>query len=318
MNTMKNLVKNLVIISLILSAIMAYALSAVAQSTGLKEVLLIGTMHEVPKIVKHSYHPLLKRAKAYQPEAIYVESPPAWDTLSLKNSRSKFLALADSLKRCPAPDAQRLAAVQCKALGEMTTEDFQLLQLHYYQQLDAANAEYYGYLAAYGTAGSPTPTREEDGDLTARLAIYLGLKEVRSMDNQWYREAYHKAWAACSRADRQDGEIKNLKKIMRSFILPETWSGLSGRLGLYTNSQKTTQKYHILNSFQYRDTTCEPCTEGKNYWDARNLEMARNIGNQIRENTQQRSVVIVGAGHIVGLHEALQANYPDIEVKLLR
>jgi len=47
-----------------------------------KEVLFIGTMHTVPKIVKNSYKPLLKKALKYHPEAIYVESPLANDTIS--------------------------------------------------------------------------------------------------------------------------------------------------------------------------------------------------------------------------------------------
>ena len=72
-----------------------------------------------------------------------------------------------------------------------------------------------------------------------------------------------------------------------------------------------------INSFRYRETACEPCTEGGKYWDLRNLEMARNIGDQIRKNGKERSVVVVGAGHVVGLKEALEAEYPEITVKLL-
>ena len=50
-----------------------------------KELLIIGTMHEVPSIVSHSYRPLLKYAKKYKPEAIFVEDIRPDDTLSLKN-----------------------------------------------------------------------------------------------------------------------------------------------------------------------------------------------------------------------------------------
>ena len=45
--------------------------NAVAQE---KELLIIGTMHEVPSIVSHSYRPLLKYAKKYKPEAIFVSA----------------------------------------------------------------------------------------------------------------------------------------------------------------------------------------------------------------------------------------------------
>lgn len=32
-----------------------------------QEVLIVGTMHTVPKVVKNSYKPMLKFAKKYQP-----------------------------------------------------------------------------------------------------------------------------------------------------------------------------------------------------------------------------------------------------------
>ena len=48
-----------------------------------KELLIIGTMHTVPSVVSHSYKPLLKYAKEYKPEAIFVEDISPEDTLSL-------------------------------------------------------------------------------------------------------------------------------------------------------------------------------------------------------------------------------------------
>lgn len=46
--------------------------------------------------------------------------------------------------------------------------------------------------------------------------------------------------------------------------------------------------------------------------------MTRNIGNQVRANPEARSIVIVGAGHVIGLREALAQEYPEIVVRLLR
>ncbi|MEL6944978.1 MAG: hypothetical protein AAFO82_20165, partial [Bacteroidota bacterium] len=62
-----------------------------------KEVYIIGTMHTVPKIVKNSYKPLLKEAKKYNPDAIYVERVRAEDSLSLKNYYPRFLHFSDSI-----------------------------------------------------------------------------------------------------------------------------------------------------------------------------------------------------------------------------
>ena len=72
-----------------------------------KELLIIGTMHEVPSIVSRSYKPLLKYARNYMPEAIYTEDIRPNDTLSLKNFTPKFLSIADSLSRTETIDEER-------------------------------------------------------------------------------------------------------------------------------------------------------------------------------------------------------------------
>jgi hypothetical protein len=292
--------------------------SVFAQNNAPKEVLIIGTMHHVPDVVKNSYKPLLKRAKRYAPEAIYIEAPQPWDTVSLKNSYPKFYAKADSLCRTLQLDRKQVETALHKDLDAMSREDFQLLHQFYTIQRDPANAEFYHYLFQHGTEGSPKPTQEEDGDLTAKLAIHLNIRKLYSMDNQWYRREYHQAWAQCAKADRKDGEIKNLKKLYNSLTFPEIFNALLGRTGVYNNSKTATQKYHILNSFRYRETTCAPCEEGTKYWDLRNREMARNIGRQIQAHDHQRSVVIVGAGHVTGLREALRGEFPEIKIKLVR
>jgi hypothetical protein len=236
----------------------------------------------------------------------------------MKNTYPKFLHLVDSLRNVWELDSHQLAQAECKALNNMQKADFSIMKQKYILEGDHANAQFYRYLEKYGLEGSPKPSQEEDGDLTAKLAIHLGLKELRSMDNQWHRPEYHRAWAACNKADRKDGEVKKLKKIYRSLIRTEITAGLFGRVGMYTNNPKIMTKYHIINSFRYRETDCEPCVEGRELWDARNLQMARNIGDQIRENSQTRNIVIVGAGHVIGLQEVLEREYPDITVKLLR
>lgn len=310
--------KNIAVSILILFTLLLQAFPLSAQGNEPKEVLIIGTMHYVPNIVKNSYKPLLKRAKKYAPEAIYVETPQADDTLSMKNAYPKFLAQVDTLRQELELDLEEVAQAQCKPLNTMSREDFKLLNQYYSLQLDHANAAYYQYLYQHGLEGSPQPTQEEDGDLTAKLAIHLGLKKLRSMDNQWYRPDYHRAWAACNKADREDGEIKNLKKISSGLRRTEIIAGLMGRVGMYVNSPKIMTKYHITNSFRYRETECEPCSEGRELWDARNLQMARNIGHQIREHAETRNMVIVGAGHVIGLQEVLEREFPDITVRLLR
>lgn len=287
------------------------------QTASQKEVLIIGTMHEVPKIIKHSYRPLLKKAIAYDPQAIFVERPMAEDSLSLKNVYGKFLSQSDSISAFHSVDSKELALRLAKPLSSMTKEDFAWLKRHFIIQKDYANAEFYSYLHRHGIKGSKKPTRNENGDLTAKLAIEKDIKVIKAMDNQWYRKEYHQAWRDCVIASKKDGEIAIVTKMHKKAWWKERFNGAIGRYGLYTNATKTTQEYHTINSFRYRETECEPCQAGSKYWDLRNREMARNVGEQIRQGKELRNVVVVGAGHVVGMKEVLEAEYPDIQVKVL-
>ena len=61
-----------------------------------KEILIIGTMHEVPKLVKNSYKPLLKYALKYKPDAIYVECVRSNDSISLSYDIPEFVKDVES------------------------------------------------------------------------------------------------------------------------------------------------------------------------------------------------------------------------------
>ena len=99
-----------------------------------KELLIIGTMHEVPGIVSHSYRPLLQYAKRYGPEAIFTEDIRPDDTLSLKNFTPRFLHLADSLSRVNIVDEERFQDLRTKQLSDMDSSDFAFLSDAYLQK----------------------------------------------------------------------------------------------------------------------------------------------------------------------------------------
>ena len=88
--TTHNLIKKLAVTLFII-----FPMICLAQK---KELLIIGTMHTVPNIVKNAYRPLLKYAIDYAPEAIYVEYILAQDTISLKVHTPKFLHQSDSIQ----------------------------------------------------------------------------------------------------------------------------------------------------------------------------------------------------------------------------
>lgn len=104
-----------------------------------KELLIIGTMHTVPNIVKNAYRPLLKYAIDYAPEAIYVEYIQTRDTISLKNHTPQFLHQSDSIQRECSIDEVSFRLLRKKKLTELNNEEYHLLAISYLAQRDKAN-----------------------------------------------------------------------------------------------------------------------------------------------------------------------------------
>ncbi len=302
--------KVLITLSLIVAAIICVQ----AQ----QEVLIIGTMHDVPKIVKHSYKPLLRIAKRYKPDAIYVERQRPDDSLSLANYEAKwFLPLGDSLRLTFKEDCKRFDQLMAGSTQTMSLEDLGFLRDYFAVNRDKANWSYYQYLAEHGVKGSRKPIRNENGDLTAKLAIAMGMNRVFAMDHQHETKLYSKLWRECVIESKKDGEVslltKNNKRTYNRAILP----AIFGRLGKHTNRVKTIRSYEVSNKFTFRQTPCEPCDAAGAVWDRRNAGMARNIGEQMQEFAHKRAVVIVGAGHVLGIRDALKAQFSNLSVKVL-
>ena len=306
--------RKLALLTLILAA--GVVLKAQQQA---REVLIIGTMHEVPKVVKNSYKPLLRIAKRYSPDAIYVERQRPDDSLSLANYESRwFLPLGDSLARTFEEDCERFTQLMSLPVSQMETDDFAYLRDHFAVNRDKGNWSYYNYLAAYGLKGSRKPTRNENGDLTAKLAIYMDMNQVFAMDHQHETKAYSHWWRECIRQSKRDGERKYLNRAYARDGFKEIWPALLGRLGKYVNREKTVKRYNLFNRFDFRKTPCEPCDKAAAVWDRRNAGMAANIGNQMLTFDHQRAVVIVGAGHLLGIRDELEKQFPDLIVKTLK
>lgn len=292
-------------------------LTSLTLSAQQKEVLLMGTMHTVPKIVSGSYGPMLKKALKYNPEAIYVEYVRPEDTISLNYYNPKFIALSDSISAIFETDESRFQRLTATSLESFKEDDFKFMQKSYLVKRDRANYHYFWYLSKYGLNGSKKPLRNENWDLTAKLAIALDMKYVFSMDDQQTNDNYQKAWKECVVKGRDNGDTdinsKLNKKDYNKAILP----AVLGKLGTYRNKRKSLERIHMLNSFRYVQNPCTECDEATYRWDERNGRMARNIGEQVRSNPHSRAIVIVGAGHIIGLKEVLEKEYPDITIKMM-
>jgi hypothetical protein len=288
-----------------------------------QEVLLMGTMHTVPKIVKKSYQPMLRYAKKYNPEAIYVESPMANDDASweyLKQGWSKvyqqFYRLSGSIQNSFDFDSEKFQQILKKSHAEMTQKELIYLKNSFLYKRDNGNYEYYSYILTYGINGSSKPTRHEDGDLTFKLALLQGHKLVFNMDDQRTNGHYHKAWNQCAKEGQANGNNAMNQKLYRkdynSAILPAIFRGL----GKHTNKRKSLDRLHLMSSFNYVVEDTPGCENGRKYWNERNARMADNIAHQVMNSEHEKSIVIVGAAHIAGLEKELKERYPNLHVKL--
>ncbi len=282
-----------------------------------KEILIIGTMHTVPKIVKNSYKPLLKYAKKYHPEAIYVERVRSTDTISLNYYYKSFLKKSNSLKSVFQLDNDRFKKLIVLNLENFNKEDFNFMAKSFLVMRDKANYYYYKYLKKFGAEGSKKPLRNENGDLTSKLAISLNIKYIYSMDDQQSNKEYHIAWKKCIKLGAKNGDNiinkKLNKKDYNSSIIP----AILGRLGKHTNKPKSLNRKHLLNSFRYVSKSSSSCSNATKYWDERNVRMAQNIAEQVIEKPFFKNIVIVGAGHVIGIKQELEKKHPEIKIKLI-
>ena len=282
-----------------------------------KELLIIGTMHEVPSIVSRSYRPLLKYAKKYQPEAIYTEDIRPNDTLSLKNFTPRFLSRADSLARTETIDEKRFQQLKKKRLSELGSDDYAFLAKAYLTKRDRANYSYYNYLNTYGIAGSKKALRNENGDLIIPLAIAMGITELIPVDDHQTEKEYQRAWSKSIKAITETGDDAILSKLFKQDRHKRLWPSLWGDLGKYTNKSETLHRYYLVNSCRYVNHPNESTDAVRQLWDGRNHRIAENLAEQIKANPYQRSILIIGAGHVISVQEMLKQIYPELQVKLM-
>lgn len=288
--------------------------NAVAQE---KELLIIGTMHEVPSIVSHSYRPLLKYARNYHPQAIFVEDICPDDILSMKNFTPRFLKCADSLAQVGRVDEQRFQALRAKPLSDMDADDFAFLADAYLQKRDRANYTYYDYLKTYGLAGAQKPLRKENGDLIFPLAISMGINELLPVDDHQTEPDYQRAWTKAIKASKDTGDDKILSKMLKSERRSKVWPALWGRLGKHTNKPATLQRFFLVNSCRYVSKPNEYSQTVQKLWDERNLRIAKNIAEQIKAHSYHKHILVIGAGHVISVKEMLKQVFPELQVKLM-
>lgn len=282
-----------------------------------KELLIIGTMHTVPTIVKNSYKPLLNHAVKYEPEAIYVEYIHPDDTLSINVYTPKFLEKSDSLRQKYQSDEKHFIKIKDKKLADLTENDFRFLSKAYFLKRDKANYEYYKYLSLYGIGGAEKPLRNENDDLTFKLAAKMGITYLFPIDYHQSDKEYYKAWDNALRESEKNGDIKILNKLIKKNKRGQVIASLLGKLGKHTNSLNTINRYYLINSFRFANHSNVYTDLVEEYWEQRNQRMAENIVANIMTKPYKKNVLIVGAGHVISLSNALKTICPGLKVILM-
>lgn len=290
------------------------------QTNSSKEVLVLGAMHTVPKILKNSYKPLYKKALDYGSERIYVEKAMPNDSLSwayLKDSYApsirKFYMLSDSMRAHYDFNPDQFNQTLDKDLNQMSKSDFAILIKGLAYLTDAPNYSFYKLIDKHGLDFKRN-FRHENQELTAKLAIALNHRKIFATDDQQTNGEFQQNWHKCDKQIKGTEYSKRKKKLSnkmtRRMILP----ALFGRFGIACNKWKYLEILNRLSGLFYSQGAFESCDLAIEYWRQRNMRIARNLGSQINNSDVSKSILIIGAAHLVGVKEELQKQFPEIKV----
>ena len=106
---------------------------------------------------------------------------------------------------------------------------------------------------------------------------------------------------------------KLIKKDSRSRVWPSLW----GSLGKHTNKPATLQRFYLINSCRYVTKPNEYSQAVQRLWDERNYRIAENIAEQIKAHPYHKSILLIGAGHVISVKNMLKQVCPELQVKLM-
>lgn len=288
-----------------------------------REILLVATMHEVPKLLKNSYKPLFKKTLEYKPNAIFVETAMPNDSLSwayLKNGYSKslkdFYKYSQKVKQTFNFNKDSLDYWLTKDFDKLRATDYKKILLSFAYQCDYANYFYYKYLKNYYPNGHRKSKRNEDYELSRKLALKLKHKKIYAADDQQTNGEFHKYWYACDKDMANTKYKKSDNKLSRKLFFREIFPSLVGRYGIINNKTKHLKLLDSLSGLKFTNQKNLNCAKAVEYFNQRNMRFAKNLGLQIKNNNFEKSVLFVGASHIIGLKKELNFLFPDINVIL--
>ncbi|WP_347841484.1 DUF5694 domain-containing protein [uncultured Draconibacterium sp.] len=300
-----------------------FTFSSIISQPKKHELVLVGTMHQVSGIVKNSYKPLYKKSLAYRPEAIFVEYSMPDDSLSwdyLKNGYSKssqaFFKYSNKIKSSYNFKPEHFDSLLALPFHQLKKPDYDSLLLSFAYLRDEANYYYYQYLDSYYPDGHKKSKRNENYELTRKLALELQHKKVYAADDQQTNGEFHRYWNACDDSIQGTAYARREKRIIRKLVLREVFPSIVGRYGIVNNKPKHLQLLDSLSALRYTNQAICDCAAAVNYFDQRNQRFANNLGTQIIQNNFSKSILFVGAAHIVGLRKELEQQFPEIQITL--
>ncbi|MDT0557575.1 DUF5694 domain-containing protein [Ichthyenterobacterium sp. W332] len=279
-----------------------------------QEILIVGDMHQLPGIVKRAYKPMVKKILKYEPELIMAEYSKTGDTAAMGQWNAKFKEAYLKAKTAFSPDKEEIRILEQTPNTKLDSLQFRTLQAYYLSIGDQANHRMYRYFARHGVAKKFKPYGNQNPDLTFQLMRKLELKKVYGVDSHKGYQGYWTAWQRALKSGTKEGK-KAFKKAMRKDSWGNIFAGVSGSLGRYVNKPETLDKYFRINSLRYEGFSGEDYDIQLKKWDDRNVNMAKNILDVLKNNANvKRSVLIVGAGHAKAVSEELKRLSPNLKV----
>ncbi|WP_299114369.1 DUF5694 domain-containing protein [uncultured Winogradskyella sp.] len=270
-----------------------------------QEVLIVGDMHQLPGIVKRAYKPMVKKILKYRPELIMAEYSKTGDTAAMGEWNSKFKEAYLKKKASYKIDKEEIAKLIKTSNKELDSLQFRKLQDYYLSRGNQGNHRMYRYFARHGATKKFKPYGNQNPDLTFQLMRQLDLKSVYGVDSHAGYQGYWPAWQRAMKSGTKEGK-KAFKKAMRKDTWGNIFAGLSWSLGRYMNKPSTLDSYYRINSLRYEGFSGDDYELQQKKWDDRNVNMAKNILEVLKENNVNRSVLIVGAGHAKAVSEELK------------
>jgi len=139
---------------------------------------------------------------------------------------------------------------------------------------------------------------------------------VFATDDQQTNKEFHKHWHSCEQNISKEYNKKAKKlsgKLTRNLILPS----LFGRYGIATNKWKNLQLLTDLSGMTYSQGASEDCDLSIEYFNQRNQRIVKNLGTQILSSDKEKSILVIGASHIIGVKKELQKQFPNIKVVVI-